>query len=118
MAFRERSIPVKNKKPEVPEILETSGLPANEKQLPKANAKSAYQKEADAFREKAKEVLNILEHEHGIDIYDDSRTPGMYLKQRSWGKSKITANINKSNPEDNKRKADNELLSKLFPKNK
>jgi hypothetical protein len=45
-----------------------------------------------SFRAQAIETLNILDS-HGINIYDETRTPGMYLNRKQHVASNIIQNI-------------------------
>lgn len=75
--------------------------------------------EIKTFREQAIQVLNILEAK-GIDIYDENRTPGMYLRTSiSDRKSKLvkallSKNSDVSHQQNHNQTESNPLLQKIL----
>lgn len=57
--------------------------------------KSKTQKTEDAFRFKAMEILDILEHRDGVDFYSEDRSGGMYLRGAKQKSRKIPLVNNK-----------------------
>ena len=58
------------------------------------------------FKEEAIEILNILDSQ-GVNIYDETNYPGMYLKQKSGKNSKFSklfSNQEVVKPENNQEK--------------
>ena len=62
------------------------------------------------FKEESIEILNILDSQ-GINIYDESNYPGMYLKQKSNKNSKISNFF--SSQKDNEKNKSNENQEKI-----
>lgn len=56
----------------------------------KATSKS--EREIEGFRLMACDVLDKLEHEHGIDFYDENRKPGMYMNMSKVNGNKLNLN--------------------------
>jgi hypothetical protein len=71
---------------------------------------SSYEVDFKTYEEQAIAVLNILEKQ-GVDIYDDSRYGGMYLKN---SKGKIASRIKETFKEEKKKEIQNPNLNNLF----
>lgn len=73
--------------------------------------------EIKTWAEESKEVLDILEKEQGIYIYDEDRYGGMYLKNSKKSSPTVRKLFNQPNNEiENSKKLDN--LFGFFNKNK
>ena len=113
MAFKPRTKKTTEVKPVlVKAVIETpktdTGLVA------KRDTRTLEQKNIDAFREKSKYVLDLLE-KRGVDLYAENRTGGMYLSGRKKDTKFSKVNNNKSEVVDEQK---NSFLQKMLNKNK
>lgn len=89
--------------------------PVEKEQEPKFPQKT--QEQIRNFREQACLVLNILE-EQGIDIYDTSRRPDMYIRKRQGKASDVYVQhiTQASKPQEKKQEISGSLLAAMLKK--
>lgn len=89
--------------------------PVEKEQEPKFPQKT--QEQIRNFREQACLVLNILE-EQGIDIYDTSRRPDMYIRKRQGKANDVYVQhiTQASKPQEKKQEISGSLLAAMLKK--
>ncbi len=75
------------------------------------NTHSKFVQERNTYREEAIKVLNILDSQ-GINIYDENRKPGMYLKKGN-GNKKIIDFLGSKTNRDQPTQLDNQPTEKI-----
>ena len=107
MAIRKRNKPKENKIPE--------------KINPNDNKPKFGLDVSKTWKDEAIDILNILEKDYGVNIYDENNTPGMYLKSKKEDipislKRKLTFSTQPKEPIVNKTEnsQNNTQLNNLF----
>lgn len=111
MAFKKRKI-INQQQNQIP-IKEASDSVDLGNNISEVKTKTTQAKMVESYRNEAKEILNILEKK-GINIYDENRTPGMYLKRdgiKNGNKINFFRKVNNKSDEELQKE---EFIKKLF----